>query len=199
MMFDFSSRFETAFGFAAVGISKALLDKGFDAIVGRRDNPIFEFIVNDSKFDEVTLSYGKENWHFGFGGFGKEADWSQIFATPPMLSLKRAKKLVVTPIDNSDIEVVERYATEPYDITWKGLLIDIDNHQFPLEKIKQLNQIFEINGIWNVASEILNACGIQALYFKDISIEGVEGYEDTASYSFATRAIKPLEYQLTNK
>jgi hypothetical protein len=70
------------------------------------------------------------------------------------------------------------------------------NHQFPADKMEELNNIFEYNGIWNVASEIMNKLKIEAVYIKDVSLEFVEGFEDTISYSFTMRAIKPLEYQL---
>jgi hypothetical protein len=152
-------------------------------------------------FDDVTLyrdSEGaKEEYKFAFQSITD--DYSSVFATPPMMSLKRAKKLTITPIDNSDIEVVERYATEPYEITWRGLLIDMENHEFPLEKMEQLNKIFEFNDVWNVASEILQAVGVESVFIKDISFDFVEGYEDTISYVMTTRAIRPLEYQLINE
>jgi hypothetical protein len=58
---------------------------------------------------------------------------------------------------------------------------------------------FEYNGVWNVASEILQANKIEAVYIRDISIDFVEGFTDTVSYQFTMRAIKPLEYQLINQ
>ncbi|MFV0378346.1 MAG: DUF6046 domain-containing protein [Mangrovibacterium sp.] len=122
-----------------------------------------------------------------------------MFATPPMLTLRRAKRLVVSVIDNTDTEVVERFATEPWEITWRGLLIDMTEHEFPIDKLKSLNELFEVNSIWNVASEILRSVNVLAVYVKDIEISFVEGYEDTIAYTLTLRSIKPLEYQLLNQ
>lgn len=197
MTFDFSGRYQAAFGFIAGHISSRLIDNGFAEVIQQSKPNINVYVWDKStKFDEVLLYRDQEEYLFAFRSLAEE--YSNIFATPPMLSLKRAKKLEVTPIDNSDIEVVERYSTEPWEITWRGLLIDMDNHEFPLEKMEKLNDIFEVNSIWNVASEILQAIKVEAIYIKDINIDFVEGYEDTISYNLTTRAIKPLEYQLLN-
>jgi hypothetical protein len=202
MKFDCTGRFMAAFGFVAA------------TFAGKKMNELANIIRNDNldgtavylwdkstTFDEVTLyrdsDGASEEYKFAFQSITD--DYSSVFATAPMLSLKRAKKLTITPIDNSDIEVVERYATEPYEISWRGLLIDMENHEFPLEKMEQLNKIFEFNGVWNVASEILQAVGVESIFIKDISFDFVEGYEDTISYTMTTRAIRPLEYQLINE
>lgn len=198
MTFDFAGRYNAAFGFMAGAISARLIEQGFDKALQPARKPNIEVFVwdKDTSFDEVILSRENEEYLFAFRSLAEE--YSNIFATPPMLSLKRSKRLTVTPIDNSDIEVVERYSTEPWEITWRGLLIDMVNHEFPLDKMEQLNKIFEVNDVWNVDSEILQAVGVEAIYIKDINIDFVEGYEDTISYNLTTRAIKPLEYQLLN-
>ena len=72
----------------------------------------------------------------------------------------------------------------------------MENHDFPIERMQKLNEIFEYNGVWNVASEILQANKIEAVYIRDISIDFVEGFTDTVSYQFTMRSIKSLEYRL---
>jgi hypothetical protein len=72
----------------------------------------------------------------------------------------------------------------------------MENHNFPLDKMEMLNQIFEHNGVWNVASEMLQAVRVNAIFIQDVSFDFVEGYEDTISYTMTLRAMKPLEYQL---
>jgi len=198
MIFDFKGRFEAAFGYMAGNVASKLIEGGFGDVVN--DNSGFDLAVyvldKSSTFDEVLLYRDKEEYLFAYRSLND--DNKEVFASPPMLSLKRAKKLVITPIDNSDIEVVERYGTEPWEITWRGLLIDMENHEFPIDKMETLSKIFDMNGAWNVASEILQKVGVEAIYIKDISIDFVEGFEDTISYQLTTRQIKPLEYQLIN-
>jgi len=197
MTFDFTGRFQSAFGFSTGNVTSRLDESGFGEVV--QDESGFNLAVymadKSTTFDEVLLYRNKEEYLFAYRSM---TDGSAVFATPPMLSLKRAKKLVITPIDNSDIEVVERYGTEPWEINWRGLLIDMENHEFPIDKMESLSKIFDVNGAWNVASEILQKVGVEAVYIKDISIDFVEGFEDTISYTLTIRQIKPLEYQLIN-
>lgn len=199
MKFDFSGRFQNAFGFIAGNMSAKLIEQGFGEAV--KDEYGLNLAVynydSNTKFDEVTLRR-EDVGNFRFAYSSISDDYKDIFATPPMFSMKRAKKLCITPIDNSDVEVVERYGTEPWEISWRGLLIDMENHEFPIDKLEQLSKIFDVNGIWSADSEILQAVGIDSIYIKDISIDFVEGYEDTIAYTFTIRQIKSLEYTLIN-
>lgn len=194
MKFDFTERIQAAFGFAAATSATRLAQKAFGTDVTKGNVNVAVYAFSEASFDEVTLRYAKEEYKFAFQPIS--SDYSSVFATPPMLSLRRAKKLVITPIDNSDIEVVERYGTEPYEITMRGLLIDMENHEFPIDKLERLNQIFEANREWMVDSEILRRVGVLAIYIKDIAIDFVEGYEDTIAYTMTTRAIRPIELQV---
>jgi hypothetical protein len=187
MICDLTSRFSAAFGFVPGSALGLVMDTKLASSLG-------VYVQTEGTFEDVRLYHDKSDYNFANRTLAE--DYTNVFATPPMMSFKRQKKLVITTIDNSDIEVVERYCTEPYDINWRGLLIDMVNHQFPADKMEELNNIFEYNGIWNVASEIMNKLKIEAVYIKDVSLEFVEGFEDTISYSFTMRAIKPLEYQL---
>lgn len=192
---NLGDRFKMAFGFVAAKMSTSLAAKGFEAEVEQPQNSQILLWDDKTKFDEVKLYRDKIEFDFAFREIAEE--YNTVFATPPMLSFSRQKKLIVTSIDNvDDIEVVERYNTSPYDVDWKGLLIDMDNHTFPADKLKQLNEIFKFNGIWNVSSEIFDALEITAIYIQEVQIDFVEGFEDTIAYSFKMRAIKDLEYQL---
>ncbi|WP_418894704.1 DUF6046 domain-containing protein [Limibacterium fermenti] len=203
MKIDFAGRFQSAFGFITKSISSRLDKEGFGEVIRNSHNSGFDLSGNvyvwdeSASFDEITLRNSTGGRYlFAFRLLSEQM--GDVFATPPMLSLRRSKRLIITTIDNSDTEVVERYGTEPYEITWRGLLIDLENHAFPIDKLEELNKIFEENGVWNVDSEILQAVGVAAVYFKDIQIDFVEGFEDTISYTFTTRAIRPLEYQLND-
>lgn len=199
MIIDLSARYKGAFGFVSATVSSRLTDKRYGDVVKTTEGYGLDvFVHGESTFDEVTLydKVGGNEYHFGYSSLDTEN--AKMFATPPMLNLQRAKRLVESDVDNSDIIVVERFNTNPWEITWQGLLIDLDNHQFPIDKLKTFNEIFEVNSIWKVASEILNAVGVEALYIRDIKVNFVEGFEDTIAYTLTTRAIKPLEYQLLN-
>ncbi len=196
MKFDFSARFQSAFGFVTATVSSRLDSQGYGDVMKESGLNVLTYANREATFDEILLYRDAQEYLFAYRSMAEQ--YSEVFATPPMLSMKRAKKLAITTIDNSDVEVVERYATEPWEITWRGLLIDMENHEFPIDKLEMINGIFEVNSVWNVSSEILGKVGVEAIYIKDISIDFVEGYEDTIAYTMVTRAIKPLEYQLSN-
>jgi len=198
MIFDFSGRIQAAFGFVTAAASRVLYDKLFGEVVKESNLNVDVYLSGkEATFDEITLRYNDtEKYYFAYRSFSD--DYSNIFATPPMLSMKRAKRLVITPIDNSDIEVIERYGTEPWEITWRGLLIDMENHEFPIDKLEALNKIFEANREWTVDSEILRKVGVETIYISDINIDFVEGFEDTIAYTMTTRALRSLEVQLTS-
>lgn len=201
MNFDFTGRYQTAFGFTPGHISNALIEAGFDRAIKQKHDTNFQASVyvfdNNTHFDEVMLYNDSDQYLFAYRELAEE--YSEVFSTPPIISLKRSKRLITTPIDNSDIEVIERFNTEPYQITLKGLLIDMEEHRFPLDKLEIINDIFEVNSIWKVSSEILAAVRVDSIVIQDINIEFVEGYEDTIAYDITARATKSIEYQLINE
>jgi len=205
MKFNFSERIQSAFGFITPNISKTLNEKGFADVVKSDFGSSFAVYSTNSsdKFDEITLrrdnSKGDEIYKFGYSSILD--DYKDIFALPPMLSLNNSKNVIITPINNYDdkyYDVVEKISKGSWDITWRGLLIDMENHEFPLYKLEQLCKIFDFNGVWNVDSEILQALGIQSIFIKDICIDFIEGFEDTIAYSFTMRQIKSIEEQIIN-
>jgi hypothetical protein len=194
MKFDFAGRVKNAFGFVAASAATKLAQTLFsDALNKSSLNVDVLPLTADYTFDEVTLRHGLETYHFAYRSMADE--YADVFATPPMLNMRRAKKLVITSVDNSDIEVVERYGTEPYEITMRGLLIDMENHQFPIDKLASINTIFEANREWMIDSEILQAVGVQSIFFRDVQVDFVEGYEDTIAYTMTARSITPVESQ----
>ena len=201
MNFDFSGRYQTAFGFTPGHISNTLVEAGFERAIKKYHDSNFQASVyvfdSNTHFDEVLLYNDSGQYLFAYRELADE--YNDVFATPPILSFKRSKKVAITPIDNTDIEEIERYSTEPYQITMRGLLIDMVEHQFPLDKLEKLNDIFEVNSIWKVSSEILAAIRVDSLVILDIDIEFVEGYEDTIAYNITARATKSIEYQLINE
>lgn len=200
MIIDFKMRYQAAFGYVTNSVSRRLAGMGFDVSSDTVSKANFEVYTWDenNKFDEVTIrrSVGGRKEEYAFGALNMLDDNTDMFAMPPMISPKAAKKLIVTSLDGDCLESVERYGTEPYEFTMQGLLIDMHNHQFPLDKLRDINRIFKYNGIWNVDSEILNALDIHAFYIKDVDIGFLEGFEDTISYTLSCRQIQSLEYQL---
>lgn len=199
MNFDFSERYQVAFGTSAGQLMHLATSAGQDALVHRHHHTQYQAELYgadaDESIDYLTLwADGVGEYHFAFGEFAE--GYSHVFAPPPMIDLKREKRVVITTLDNADAEVIERYTTSPYIITLRGLLVDTDNHTFPLDKLESINSIFEANKVWNASSRILGAVDVLAMVITGVDISFVEGFEDTVAYQINARATKSIEYQL---
>ncbi len=89
---------------------------------------------------------------------------------------------------------------ESWDITIEGLLIDLDNHQYPTAKVQQLRQMFETPSIFDVLEcQVMTDLGINALYFTEvINIAIVEDYPDTVKYQLKACSIEPTEFTIND-
>jgi hypothetical protein len=193
---NFSARFQMAFGYVTEKVSVTLQKNRYDEVLqDEKMNMPAYMSVNSATFDELTLTRAGRTYLFAYRNLSEE--YAGVFSTPPMIDLSRKKNFTITNVDNvNDIEIVERYNTEPWSMNLKGLLIDMENHEFPLQKLKELNEIFEVNEPWDVGSEILRAVGVNSLYIQDIKIGFVQGFEDTVSYDINARSMIPYSYQL---
>ena len=99
-------------------------------------------------------------------------------------------------MDGSDSEVVECFGTKSWDITISGILVDLDEHSYPSERVQKLRELFEINDILEVLEcKIMDDLNIQSLYIEKLDeLKFVEGFNDTISYKFTAHSIEPLEF-----
>jgi len=207
---DISERFLAGFGFLAKNIAPRLLEVGYNGkfIYGNID-------VNSESsrtFDELYLSGNGFDIKFGAmpflsGNFGllsdvisKDQVTDNVFAPPPMISFSKAKKLGITEVNNSDVEVIEGYSGGAWIIKIQGILVDMENHVYPSKWIKTLNQIFDKQkNPYEVASNIFADHGIEWIYFTNIDSSGIQGFEDTWKFTLTARSIKKVEFELKNQ
>lgn len=121
---------------------------------------------------------------------------SAVFAPPMMLFFRREKDLVETSTNGEDNVIVERWGTKPWEIQMRGLLIDVENRQYPSSQISELNKLFSRNEILMVAGSQFYDKGISHIYFKDLSITPLEGFGDTVQFDFTASAIKENTWTL---
>ena len=102
----------------------------------------------------------------------------------------------MTAVDGSDSEVIECFGTKSWVVTIEGILIDLDAHEYPSEKVQKIRKLFEINDILEVIdNRICDDWGIQSIYIEDMGeLKVVEGYNDTVKYKLKANSIKPLEF-----
>ncbi len=193
---DLSSRYLAAFGllFAGQLPSKANLsqdEKGFE---------LTSFDAVDPDFENIKFIYSGSEINFAALPFVSTPDEpiANILAPPPIISFSRQKADIETPTNENDNIVVEHWGTRPWEIRMRGLLIDVENHHYPEQRINQLYQLFEYNGVVEVSGTQFFDKDIASIYFKGIEITGIQGYQDTVQYSLQARSIRPVEFTLLN-
>ncbi|MEE3413645.1 MAG: DUF6046 domain-containing protein [Bacteroidales bacterium] len=83
----------------------------------------------------------------------------------------KEKNIVKAVVDGSDSEVIECFGCKSWDITISGILVDLDEHSYPSERVQKLRELFEINDILEVLEcKIMNDLNIQSLYMIDLKI-----------------------------
>lgn len=191
-------RFNSAFGFVGAP-GESLQATGFeDTLTGA------EVYVQDgrSTYENFTLSRPGLELKFAYGGLLGEND--TVFAPPALCSFKSSKRIGQTIVTSNDEqgnefaygEVVENYGRKPVEITIRGLLIDMVNHEYPSAKIQQLTELFDYNGAWQVAGQIWRDKKIWSIYIVDMDDGPVQGFMDTWQFTLSAFSFKPVEYFL---
>ena len=150
-------------------------------------------------FENFVLSGNGYDLNFSGAVLTKSGKLGNIFAPPPMISWRKSKNFVITQIDGADAEVVERYGDNSWEISMQGLLVDTENHQFPLDKMQQLRKAFEVADSFEVSGQLFDSLGISSIYFTEVNFAGMQGYQDTVSYTLQSRSIKPVEFYLNGE
>lgn len=153
------------------------------------------FATQDWSWAEMVMKHEGREIQFSFGTLTGETEG--VFAPPPLMRFRRTKNISVTVVDGGDeAEIVENFGVNSWDIELNGLLVDMDEHGYPGEKVKELATFFEINDVIEVACPLLLDMGIKAIYFKEQGFEPVEGYPDTVKYTLMAKSIKPALFSL---
>jgi len=174
IVLDLASRYGRALGIV-------LSSEGMNQVVITKEDNKYqvETFGEATNFEEVTMEY--ENTRLVFNSFiGGEQ--STVFAPPPILSFSRSKKLIETETNGSTI--VERWNTNEWEITIQGILVDIENHNYPDSQIQQIVTLFEHN-------DIIKVVGAQ---FYDKGIDSI--YIDSITYALNAKSVKEVTFNL---
>ena len=186
IVLDLASRYGRALGIV-------LSSEGMNQVVITKEDNKYqvETFSEATNFEEVTMEY--KNTQLVFNSFiGGEQ--STVFAPPPFLSFSRSKKLIETETNGSTI--VERWNTNEWEITIQGILVDIENHNYPDSQIQQIVSLFEHNDIIKVVGAQFYDKGIDSIYIDSISINPKEGYSDTVAYTLSAKSVKEVTFNL---
>lgn len=164
--------------------------------VGWRNSIGGNIFVHDHCFADLTLRSSADGTTYQFRNGILTDAVDGILAPPPMLTFERKKNIVTTKVDGSDAVVVESFGAEPWKITITGILVDLENHDYPSDHLREFAKMVEVNTTYEVWDcDILADLGIEQLYFEKIDeLKVLEEYQDTVSYKLTAHSIKPVEF-----
>ena len=103
---------------------------------------------------------------------------SLIFPTEPMVSLKGSNRIIRRYPNRSESggSIKERWSSDDYKITIKGIFIDTENDQYPSADIRVLRELCEYKGTLEVTENpLMGIFGIDHLVIKNYSIPFTPG------------------------
>ena len=190
MTIDLYARFSSAFGYVAANM-RTRIQQPLSGV---------EVFVADATFADLKLKSAKDGKVYEFRNTILSDTDNGIFAPPPMLKFDRAKKITATAIAGSDNVVVEDFGLEQWSITMDGLLVDMENHQYPTAKMQRFRQLFETPDTFDVLEcQVMTDLGINALYFEKVeSLSVLADYPDTVKYTLKAKSIQPPEFTISD-
>lgn len=200
---DLRTRFGSAFGESLARIAESALGFGYKVTPridgpGQRQSP---FVIPSAQQEDEPEYYSPigtpiyDKFTFKIDGGNYE------FVLPPLVDLSIDKRDSVTSVNENDFditnvtigEVVESWGNAAWDITFRGILVDMVNHNRPLDQIKAISDMFRDNTIMEVSSRLFNAVGISKLRMKRLELPGMEGFKDTQPYIITARSYTDVE------
>ena len=181
-------------------------------LLGSNNLPESAFLSKDDKryklesfdrlnpeFENVKFKYDGKAVEFAALPFkGKDTDGvlENVLAPPPLVSFSRQKAHIETPVNDSAHVVVERWGTKPWQISIRGLLVDMDERNYPEQRITALYKLFRYNGVVEVSGTQFFDKDIFSVFFTDVEITGVQGFRDTVQFSLQAKSTMPVEFTL---
>ena len=210
---DITDRMFAAFGYVPSGYPKQeVMRKGMAAAyasdaaisigLGRANIALIKnrigatVFVNGCSFADLTLRNSENGKCYEFAhGLLNEAAIG-ILAPPPMLIFNRDKNIIKTPVDGSDSEVIESFGCKSWEISIEGILVDMENHQYPQTKMQEFREMFEVNNSFEVLDcDIMADLRIENIYFDNVKdLKVLAEYQDTIKYKLTAHSIKPVEF-----
>ncbi|MEG0927259.1 DUF6046 domain-containing protein [Chryseobacterium sp.] len=196
IVINLAARYAAAFGVMAIS------NKINQAVVTLEDNKynIEVYEDFDPDFEEIKMTFGdvKNPIKLFFAKMLEGSADGSIYAPPLMINFSREKNLIETQVSGGDMVVIERWGTKPWNIEIRGILIDVDNHNYPSKKVDQLCRLFEHNNTIEVEGIQFIEKNIKNIYLRDVSITPVEGFQDTIQFALNASAINEVNFTLIN-
>jgi hypothetical protein len=198
---DLQKRFKDAFGFVANNAT------GRAAGIGLNGNL---FYTRPAQINAETVQEREPVSNYDAPVYQGELTYDVLTFSHPqlgerelelvvMLDLKRQKQLTVTQINQQQEvnlpqgEVVENWAIAPWTIRLKGLVVDMEAKQYPLQEVKRLNTLFSLNDTIECSSELLTALHIYHVYLTDFGFVRENAFPDSQAFTLTMKSHAPAE------
>lgn len=189
LVISLSKRYAAAFGFLATTRTPT------QARVSN-DYNLVTYPEAEGDFEDIEFSYNGNTVRFGDMLFAQ--DFEGLLAPPPIISFLQDKNLIETEINGTDMVVVERWGTRPFEIRMRGLLIDVKNRHYPEAQVKELYRLFKYNNVVDVVGTQFFDKDIKTIYYTSVEFLPVQGFQDTMQYTIIARSINPVSFTLVN-
>lgn len=127
-------------------------------------------------------------------------DRSFAFRYPVMITPSREPNISTTIVNENfeagiqPGEVIESFGWKPWRISIRGLMVDVDNSQFPLDQVGQLNRAIRINDTYKVVSLFLNELDIFEVYVSGaVQFTPSKDFKDTCEFQITLSSHEPIE------
>jgi hypothetical protein len=196
---DLGGRFGNAFGFVGSNIGPGIETGAFE----ESDGAAVYVVDGRSSYENFTL-VRNDGLKLQFSYNGLISSDINVFAPPALVTFDHSKRIGQTIVSSNDDqgneveygEVVELYGSEPVAVTIQGILVDMEKHEYPSGKVRQLIDLFHYKGPWDVEGQIWRDHRIQTVYFTKLTDGPVQGFMDTWQFTLQGNSMKPVEYFL---
>jgi len=170
-------------------VNSAKIDTSYDSKSSIKE------VFDEFKFVFSPMLYGGSKDEIIKPG-NEEKKIKHIYSPPLIMDFSQEKSLVETEVNDDNPIIIERWGTKPWDISIKGLLIDMEEHNYPEDKINSLNKLWKNNTIIKVTGAQFLDKDIASIYFKSIDFSPLVGFQDTIQFSINATSIKPVSFTL---
>lgn len=114
----------------------------------------------------------------------------------PIMQLTGGKRIIETPIDDTDGTFKEGFALDDYSIVIQGIAVDEQSGQYPWEIMRKIRSIFEKRSNIRINNELTALFNIDRLVIYDLKLIGEPGAEFYQPYELVCKSDKVYELEL---
>ena len=198
---NLAPRFQAAFGYVPAVPLLLTNERGMPGsqYVPAFGVQVYKSLEENQTFEDMSIYGNGYDLQFAGNLITKSGSLGTVFAPPPIIGYRKAKKLVIGDTNGEEGEVVEVWKNGSWELVIQGIMVDMENHVFPKDKLATMNKVFDVKNVFDISGDWFEALNIESIYFLEFMPVGVQGFMDTISYTLIARSIKPIEFYLNGE